>query len=696
MPFVQKTRQIKKYCATGKLTGLFLTMPSLTVSAQESHSLSDAGLTASNPFLWTTIGLLCVLIVLSGVLLIQQSSRRSAKTKKEQKKSKAHDIQKQTKESLNLTENHDVQLHIANSEHHETFSLSEQLQALHTKENFNLLQQAVNNTSDGIFIANNDYQIVYVNNAYLKFTGESHFDVINSPLRFKQYPKHFEVEVKNSLSSHRHWSGELDTITADGKTSTINLRIDAIVGDSNKTSHFVGVFSDITEQKNTEKELLKLANVDSLTQLPNRSYFHSYQQYLIRTGAPHALLCFDLDNFKKINDTVGHTAGDQLLQQVVGRLENLLRKNMIAFRLGGDEFAIIVEGKPEFHRLSHFAQSVLDKLAQPYHVYGQEFVVKASIGIAFYPTDGKSPQEILKNADTAMYFAKNLGGNRYQFFQEQLNQDVVNQLHTENLIRYGLQHELFRVYYQPKVDVKTGQLCGMEALVRFEHPENGLVSPAEFIPMAEETGQILEIGEKVLQMACADTARWVSKGLLKGKVAINIAALQFKQSDFAIQVRNILDATGLAPEHLECEITEGTLMESPEDALNVMLALRAQGIQLALDDFGTGYSSLAYLKRFPITTLKIDKAFIEDIDKNHTDKNMVEAIINIAHNLGLEVVAEGVESEAQLAVLSEFGCEMLQGYLFSKPLSAAKFEKLLLADSLSHKTSTASQRFSQD
>lgn len=500
-------------------------------------------------------------------------------------------------------------------------------------------------------------------------------------MQFQQYPKQFELDIKTSLSNTKHWAGEIETVVNNGISSTINLRIDAIVDADENVSHYVGVFSDITEKKSTEQELQKLANVDTLTQLPNRSYFHSYQQYLIKNQAPHALLCFDLDNFKKINDTVGHFAGDQLLKQVVSRLENLVRKNMIAFRLGGDEFAVIIEGKPEFHRLSHFTQSLLDKLAQPYRVYGQEFVVKASMGIAFYPNDGKSPQEVFKNADTAMYFAKNLGGNRYQFFHEQHNQDVVKQLHTENLIRYGLQHNLFRVFYQPKVNVKTGQLCGMEALVRFEHPEQGLISPADFIPMAEETGQILEIGERVLKMACADAARWVSKGLLKGKVAINIAAMQFQQDDFAIQVLNILDETGLSPQHLECEITEGTLMENPEDALNVMLALRANGIQLALDDFGTGYSSLAYLKRFPITTLKIDKEFIDDIDKNRSDKNMVEAIINIAHNLGLEVVAEGVESESQLAVLSEFGCEMLQGYLFSKPLTPAKFEKLLIAES---------------
>lgn len=652
-------------------------MLSHALYAHEHQTALVTPMEPQNPYFWTTLFLSSFVVVLFA-LYLREKRTQSIEIESDEEQHIDSALNTQSEALVEIPEN-DAGL--------PQVKLSEPVNGLKNNnipDNFNLLQQAVNNTSDGIFIADNQYQIVYVNNAYLKFTGEQPSEAINSPLQFKQYPKHFEQDVKSSLSSHKHWSGELETIAASGEKSTINLRIDAIVNEAEQIGHYVGVFSDITEQKNTEQELLKLANVDTLTQLPNRSYFHSYQQYLIKTQTPHALLCFDLDNFKKINDTVGHSAGDQMLKQVVSRMENLIRKNMLAFRLGGDEFAIVIEGKPEFHRLSHFAQSILDKLELPYRVYGQEFVVKASIGIAFYPNDGASPQEVFKNADTAMYFAKSLGGNRYKFFQEQLNQEIVKQLHTENLIRYGLQHDLFRVFYQPKVNVKTGQLCGMEALVRFEHPEQGLISPADFIPMAEETGQILEIGERVLKMACADTARWVSKGLLSGKVAINIAAMQFKQDDFAICVRDILKETALSPQHLECEITEGTLMESPEDALNVMLALRTQGIQLALDDFGTGYSSLAYLKQFPITTLKIDKAFIDDIDKNKTDKNMVEAIINIAHNLGLEVVAEGVESESQLAVLSEFGCEMLQGYLFSRPLTPAKFEKLLLAENLSH------------
>lgn len=667
-------------------------------AAQTAGSINSH---ADNPYFWSTISLMVILFIMTTLTIswfLARKYRRAnalrvkAKTNKHNTSEIAPTSTPRQNES-GLSE----PSHIATTAYNEAceftvnqHELSSQLvnsishlSSIHISNNLDLLEKAINNTSDGIFIADKHYIIVYVNSAYLKFTGKSQPQALNVPLRFGNHPQEFETEVKAALEADKHWAGEIETFSSAGKRYVINLRIDAIGDESGDTTHYVGVFSDITEQKNTEQALLKLTNVDTLTQLPNRAYFHSYQQYLTRTRIPHALLCFDLDKFKKVNDTAGHMAGDQLLSQLVGRLENLLRKNMIAFRLGGDEFAVIIEGKQDLHRITRFAQTLLDKLALPYRINVQEFVVKASIGIAFYPNDGDTPQAMFKHADSAMYFAKDAGGNRYQFFQAKINDQATKQLNTENLIRYGLQHNLFRVFYQPKVHVKTGKLCGMEALVRFEHPEQGLISPAEFIPMSEETGQILDIGERVLRIACADAARWVNSGLLNGKVAINISALQFKQAQFAKQVRQILSDTGLSPHHIECEITEGSLMEDPEAALDVMLALRAQGIKLSLDDFGTGYSSLAYLKRFPINNLKIDKAFIDDIALNHTDKNMVQAIISIAHNLGLEVIAEGVETEAQLAVLSDFGCEMMQGYLCSKPLTADRFESLLKAENLS-------------
>ncbi|WP_124748934.1 EAL domain-containing protein [Alteromonas facilis] len=545
------------------------------------------------------------------------------------------------------------------------------------EEQLYLFKRSIENISEGVFITNTDFRFVSVNNAYCKYTGETREKALASYLFFHQYPDAFTDEIKKALRQKGNWSGEVESLRANGERFEIELNIDAVVGDDNKTSHYVGVFSDITSRKNTEKELLKLANVDPLTDLPNRSFFQASHHNLVRKNVPHTLICLDMDNFKKINDSLGHQTGDILIKQIARRVQRITGSSATCYRLGGDEFSLLIENKEDVHTITHFAQSILDALSRPFVINKQEFVLSASLGIAFFPEDGRSPQELLKNADTAMYFAKNGGGNSYQFFSGEMNQNAVRQLQIENLIRQGLRDNLFTVFYQPKVDITSGKLVSMEALVRFEHPQKGIVSPNQFIPLAEQTGQIVEIGEQVLRKACEDTKRWVQEGLFTGRVAVNISAKQFELPDLDDRIDQILRQVGLSPLHLECEITEGTLMENPEQGLKLMQRLRERGIHLALDDFGTGYSSLAYLKRFPLNTLKIDKAFIDDIAESSVDRHMAAAIINIAHNLGLKVVAEGVEQEKQLSILRRYDCEMIQGYLYSKPLSAEKFEKLL-------------------
>ena len=545
------------------------------------------------------------------------------------------------------------------------------------EEQLNLFKRSIENISEGVFISNTKFKFISVNNAYCGYTGETRDQALASYMHFHLYPDAFTEEIKKTLRTKGNWSGEVESVRMNGDRFEIELNIDAVHDEDGKISHFVGVFSDITSRKNTEKELLKLANTDPLTELPNRSFFQASHQNLVRKGEQHALLCLDMDNFKKINDSLGHQTGDILIKQIAKRLQRITGKNATCYRLGGDEFSILMENNADIHTVTHCAQNVLDTLSRPFIINKQEFVLGASIGIAFFPDDGLSPQEMLKNADTAMYFAKNNGGNSYQFFSGEMNQNAVRQLQIENLIRQGIKDDLFTVYYQPKVDITSGKLVSMEALVRFEHPQKGIVSPGQFIPLAEQTGQIIEIGEQVLRKACADTKRWVSQGLFTGRVAVNISAKQFELPDLDERINRILSDVGLSPLHLECEITEGTLMESPENGLQMMMRLRERGIHLALDDFGTGYSSLAYLKRFPLNTLKIDKAFIDDIAKSSVDRHMAAAIINIAHNLGLKVVAEGVEEEAQLNILRRYDCEMLQGFLYSKPLNAERFEKLL-------------------
>lgn len=545
------------------------------------------------------------------------------------------------------------------------------------EEQLKLFKRSIETISDGVFIADTTFKFISVNQSYCDYTGETREQALASYLTFHQYPEAFTDEVKKSLQHKSNWFGEVESRRANGDKYEMELNIDAVQGEDGKISHYVGVFSDITSRKSTEKELLKLANTDPLTEMPNRSFFQASHGNLVRKNAHHALICLDMDNFKKINDSLGHQTGDILIKQIGKRLQKISGISSTCYRLGGDEFSILIDNTTDMHRITHFAQRILDDMARPFLINKQEFVLGASVGIAFYPEDGSSPQELLKNADTAMYFAKNAGGNKYQFFSGEMNQNAVRQLQIENLIRHGLKEDLFTVFYQPKVDIASGKLVSMEALVRFEHPEKGIVSPSQFIPLAEETGQIIEIGERVMQKACEDTKRWVQQGLFTGRVAVNISARQFELPDLDDKINAILQKVGLSALHLECEITEGTLMQNPDQALRMMERLRERGIHLALDDFGTGYSSLAYLKKFPLNTLKIDKAFIDDIATSSVDKHMTAAIINIAHNLGLKVVAEGVEQEKQLSILRRYDCEMLQGYLYSKPLSSARFERLL-------------------
>jgi diguanylate cyclase (GGDEF)-like protein/PAS domain S-box-containing protein len=545
------------------------------------------------------------------------------------------------------------------------------------EEQLKLFKRSIETISDGVFITDMAFKFISVNNSYCKYTGETREQALASFLTFHQYPGAFTEEVKKSLRQKGNWFGEVESRRTDGEKYEMELNIDAINDEDGKPAHYVGVFSDITTRKATEKELLKLANTDPLTDLPNRSFFQASHANVVRRNTHHALICLDMDNFKKINDSLGHQTGDILIKQIAKRLQRIAGTDATCYRLGGDEFSILIDKTTDVHRITHFAQTILDNMARAFLINKQEFVLGASVGIAFYPEDGSTTQEMLKNADTAMYFAKNAGGNKYQFFSGEMNQNAVRQLQIENLIRHGLKEDLFIVFYQPKVDIASGKLVSMEALVRYEHPDKGLVSPSQFIPLAEETGQIIDIGEVVLRKACEDTKRWVDAGLFTGRVAVNISARQFELPDLDERIINILQRVGLSPLHLECEITEGTLMQNPESALRMMQRLRERGIHLALDDFGTGYSSLAYLKRFPINTLKIDKAFIDDIATTSEDRHMAQAIITIAHNLGLKVVAEGVEHEDQLSILRRYKCEMIQGYLYSKPLSSSRFERLL-------------------
>lgn len=569
-----------------------------------------------------------------------------------------------------------------------TGTLKDISQIKRTDERLKLFAKCIENISDAIVIYDRQFTVVDINQAFQNITGKNKLQMQGTLLNFEQYPDSFNQNVRQHLMTKGSWHGEIKSKRDSGEIYSTDFNIDIIRDDSGNISHFVGVFSDITKRKQTEAELRKLANTDTLTGLPNRAYFQANQQKLVSNKVPHALLVFDLDNFKKVNDSLGHEVGDVLLCKLAERIKILGRNQDTIYRLGGDEFSLIVENTNDLHTITHIAREVLKSIALPLRLKSQEIVLHSSIGIVIYPEDGASPQELLKNADTAMYHAKNTGGNKYQFFTDSMNKTAVKRLQIESLIRHGLKEDLFSVFYQPKIEIATGKIAGMEALVRFETPNKGIISPVVFIPVSEETGQIIDIGEIVLRKACFATKKWVDTGLFDGRVAVNLSAVQFTQPNLVTMIAETLKESGLLAKYLELEITEGTVMDSPQKAIDTMLQIRAMGIHLSLDDFGTGYSSLAYLKKFPLNTLKIDKAFVDDIETSVQGRNMVATIVTIAHNLGMQVVAEGVETNQQLSFLSGLRCEQLQGYLYSKPLPKADFQKYLLSFQITNKSTS--------
>jgi diguanylate cyclase (GGDEF)-like protein len=429
----------------------------------------------------------------------------------------------------------------------------------------------------------------------------------------------------------------------------------------------------------TVETVRTLVDYDPLTGLPNRRFCLR----LLSTAMGHArqrkvgVLLLDLDGFKFINDTMSHRVGDRLLRAVAARLKGLLQPNHGLCRLGGDEFAIIMEDVSSTEQVARMTQKIIGAMSKPYVVEAREIFITVTVGIALYPDDGNEPETLIKNADAAMYRGKDEGKDTYQFYAAEMNAHASERLLIEGNLRKALERNELLVYYQPKVDLSTGLISGLEALVRWDHPDFGLVSPNRFIPIAEETGLIIPIGEWVLRTACVQTRSWQQHGFPELHVTVNVSARQLKHPGLVDMVNRVLQETGLNPQSLGFELTESSIMQDAEAMIGRLAKLKSLGIQLSLDDFGTGYSSLSYLKRFPIDTLKIDQAFIRDITANPDAAAIVTAIIAMAQKLKLRVVAEGVETEAQVAVLREQGCNESQGYVCSQPLPPTEMEQLL-------------------
>lgn len=547
------------------------------------------------------------------------------------------------------------------------------------------LLQVFDSTIEGIMITDAEGVIQSVNPAFTTITGYRAEEAIgNNPrlLQSGRQDSEFYQNMWQLLAEKGEWHGEIWNRRKSGEIYPEWLSITAIHNIYGNTTQYVSLFIDITEQKANEAKIEHQAYYDTLTDLPNRLLFNErLAMALIKAQRMQwmaAVMFLDLDRFKTINDSLGHHVGDQLLVVVANRLRAAIRDEDLVARMGGDEFTLLLPKINSRKDAEKVADKILHGFSAPISVEGHTLYVTPSIGIALYPDDGEIAETLMKNSDTAMYCTKGEGGNHYHLYQSTMNGEAVQRLAIENDLHGALERHELELYYQPQVDLLSGEIVSMETLVRWHHPELGLISPAHFIPLAEETGLILPIGEWVLASACVQLKAWLDAGLMVKRVAVNLSARQFHRQDLIAMVEKALSDSGLSPEFLELEITEGIVMNDVTANIDTLVRLKAMGVKLAIDDFGTGYSSLSYLKHFPVDTLKIDRAFIRDMSSDSGDEAIVSAIITMAHSLKLRVVAEGVEEKNQLDYLKTQGCDEVQGYYFSRPLPVDEMAKLLL------------------
>ena len=495
-----------------------------------------------------------------------------------------------------------------------------------------------------------------------------------------------------TLHRERPFSLDFRVVRPDGTVRIVHEQGELVYDAAGKPSFVQGTTQDITDRRLAEEKIHQLALYDTLTGLPNRHLFREQLNHAVarseRTGELLVMLSLDLDRFKRINDTLGHEVGDLLLKEAGTRLNDSVRQSdcvtrqdtdgrTCVARQGGDEFTVMLTNLAHAQDAAKVARRILDALSQPFHVAGNEVVLCASIGIAVYPLDGVDGESLLKNADAARNYAKQHGRNNYEYYDGNMNTSAVQKLTLESNLHKALERTEFSLFYQPKIDLVDRAVVGVEALIRWRHPELGLVSPAEFIPLAEETGLILAIGDWVLQTACAQIRAWRDAGLTPVPIAINLSAKQFHQQNICESVTRALQVYAVEPHLLELEITESAAMQDAEATTATLHKLKAIGVRIAIDDFGTGYSSLSYLKRFPIDSLKIDRSFVTELPGNQDDASIAQAVITMGHALRLKIVAEGVENEAQQDFLAANSCDEMQGYFFSRPLPADQCTLLL-------------------
>ncbi len=544
-----------------------------------------------------------------------------------------------------------------------------------------LLEQVIACSPTAIMIADARNRILAVNRSFTRLTGYEAEEVLGQTpaiLKSGRHGQEFYRDMWKMLQSRGEWSGEIWDRRKDGSHYPKWLDITVVRdGPGGPAAYYLAYFNDLSASKVAEERIRLLAYHDPLTGLPNRLLLMDRLTHALtvarRRQCHVAVLFVDLDRFKNVNDSLGHAVGDKLLWEIAHRLNACVREEDTVARLGGDEFVVVLECL----RDKKDAVSIVDKIHQtferPIPVEQHMLHASASIGIALYPDDGDNAESLMQNADTAMYQAKSLGRDNYQFFAPFMNAHVRERLDLENTLRLALERQEFELYFQPIVDLASADIVCAEALIRWRRPGQGLVSPERFIPVAEETGCIVQIGDWVMEQACRVLSGWRAGGVQPPRLALNVSPRQFRQPGLACRIRSILEAHRVEAAQIDLEVTEGALMEQPDMAARILAELKAMGLGIVIDDFGTGYSSLAYLKTFPIDKLKIDRSFVRDILTDNSDREITLAVIDLSHNLNLKVVAEGVEEWGQLEFLRNHGCDRAQGYYYSPPRPAAEF-----------------------
>ncbi len=544
--------------------------------------------------------------------------------------------------------------------------------------------QIFENASEAVVIMDADTRILDVNRAFTTITGHTREEILGEQMSILSSVRHEEAFYEgmwNTVRSRGSWQGEVWVRRRSGETFPTWLSVSAVRDEVGKISRYIGLFSDISAMKRTQEQLYEMAHYDSLTGLPNRRFFLDRLKENLdqarRNGASVALMLVDLDGFKNVNDDLGHQTGDLLLREVAGRIRQCVRESDSVARMGGDEFTVILPHVGGSDGAVTVARKILHRIYEPVRLADSECFISGSIGIALFPEDAADVDALLQSADTALYKAKDLGKNGYQFFSREMNRRAIERLTLQTQIRQGLGAEEFLVYYQPQLEAETGRLVALEALARWRSPQIGLVSPEHFIPLAEETGLIQQLGERVLRSACLQGRLWLDRGIAPLRIGINISAHQLRRSDFVPLIESILRDTGFPASLLELELAEGMLIDEVADDLDKLGLLKAAGVVLAIDNFGTKFSSFAYLRKLQIDRLKIDKSFVQDLPDDLRVSTIVSAIIAMSRSLNVEVVAEGVETGAQAALLRTKGCHLLQGYWCGRPFPAENLEAFL-------------------